>query len=56
MMVYLSRRNSLRGRLLLGGMLFYFFYKYMQYAVMVALTIAHFDFSCYSISTAFQKS
>jgi hypothetical protein len=29
-------RGSLRGRLLLGGMLFYFFYKYMQYAVMVA--------------------
>jgi hypothetical protein len=32
----LSWRGSLRGRLLLGGMLFYFFYKYMQYAVLVA--------------------
>lgn len=34
--IVLSQRNSLRGRLLLGGMFFYFFYKYMQYAVMVA--------------------
>ena len=35
--IVLSRRDSLRGRLLLGGMLFYFFYQYMQYAVMLAL-------------------
>ena len=34
--IVLSRRGSLRGRLLLGGMLFYFFYQYMQYAVMLA--------------------
>jgi hypothetical protein len=34
--IVLSRRNSLHGRLLLGGVLFYFFYKYIQYAVMVA--------------------
>lgn len=34
--IVLSWRGSLRGRLLLGGMLFYFFYKYMQYAVMLA--------------------
>ncbi len=34
--IVLSRRDSLRGRLLLGGMLFYFFYQYMQYAVMLA--------------------
>jgi hypothetical protein len=33
--IMLTWRGSLRGRLLLGGMLFYFFYKYMQYAVMV---------------------
>ncbi|HYX51751.1 MAG TPA: hypothetical protein VE843_18525, partial [Ktedonobacteraceae bacterium] len=32
----LTWRGSLRGKLLLGGMLFYFFYKYMQYAVMLA--------------------
>jgi hypothetical protein len=34
--IVLTWRGSLRGRLLLGGMLFYFFYKYMMYAVMVA--------------------
>src|SRR5262252_5980394 len=32
----LTWRGSLRGKLLLGGMLFYFFYKYMQYAVMLS--------------------
>lgn len=32
----LCRRNSLRGKLLLGGLLFYFFYTYLMYAVMVA--------------------
>jgi hypothetical protein len=32
----LSWRDSLRGRLLLGGMLFYFVYKYLMYATMVA--------------------
>lgn len=32
----LTWRGSLRGQLLLGGMLFYFFYKYMQYAVMLS--------------------
>ncbi len=36
MALILSWRGSLRGRLLLGGMLFYFFYQYMQYAVMMA--------------------
>lgn len=35
--IFLSWRGSLRGRLLLGGLLFYFFYKYMQYATMLAL-------------------
>jgi hypothetical protein len=34
--VYLARRNSLRGRLLLSGLLFYFFYVYLMYATMVA--------------------
>ena len=34
--IVLSQRNALRGRLLLGGMLFYFVYKYLMYAVMVA--------------------
>jgi hypothetical protein len=34
--IVLSWRGSLRGRLLLGGLLFYFFYVYMQYAVMIA--------------------
>jgi len=34
--IVLSQRNSLRGRLLLGGMLFYFVYQYLQYATMVA--------------------
>src|SRR6266568_1214551 len=34
--IILSQRNALRGRLLLGGMFFYFFYKYMMYATMVA--------------------
>jgi hypothetical protein len=34
--IVLSWRGSLRGQLLLGGMLFYFFYKYMQYAVMLS--------------------
>lgn len=28
--IYLSQRNSLRGRLLLGGLLFYFFYVYLM--------------------------
>lgn len=32
-----AARDRLRGRLLLGGMLFYFFYMYLMYAVMVAL-------------------
>jgi hypothetical protein len=32
----LSQRGSLRGRLLLGGMLFYFVYQYLMYAVMIA--------------------
>jgi hypothetical protein len=34
--VVLSWRGSLRGRLLLGGLLFYFVYVYMQYATSVA--------------------
>jgi len=34
--IVLSWRDSLRGQLLLGGMLFYFFYKYMMYAVMLS--------------------
>jgi hypothetical protein len=34
--IVLGQRNALRGRLLLGGMLFYFVYKYLMYAVMVA--------------------
>ncbi len=34
--IVLSQRNALRGRLLLGGMLFYFVYKYLMYATMVA--------------------
>ncbi len=34
--IVLTWRGSLRGQLLLGGMLFYFFYKYMQYAVLLA--------------------
>ncbi len=34
--IALTWRGSLRGQLLLGGMLFYFFYKYMQYAVMLS--------------------
>lgn len=28
--IYLSQRNSMRGRLLLGGLLFYFFYVYLM--------------------------
>jgi hypothetical protein len=31
-----ARQNSLRGRLLLSGMLFYLFYVYLMYATMVA--------------------
>jgi hypothetical protein len=34
--IVLSQRNALRGRLGLCGMLFYFVYKYLMYAVMVA--------------------
>lgn len=34
--IYQTGRNSLRGRLLLSGLLFYFFYVYLQYATMVA--------------------
>jgi hypothetical protein len=34
--IILTRRGSLRGRLLLGGLLFYFFYNYVMYATMVA--------------------
>ena len=34
--IWLDRRTSLRGRLLLLGVLFYFTYKYLQYAVMLA--------------------
>jgi hypothetical protein len=34
--IVLSQRNVLRGRLGLCGMLFYFVYKYLMYAVMVA--------------------
>lgn len=34
--LWLARQGSLRGRLLLGGMLFYFFYVYFMYATMIA--------------------
>lgn len=34
--IYLSQRNSLRGRLLLAGLLFYFFYGYLMFTVGVA--------------------
>jgi len=34
--IVLTWRGLLRGQLLLGGMLFYFFYKYMMYAVMLS--------------------
>ncbi len=34
--MFLSERNSLRGRLLLVGMLSYFFYVYLMYATMMA--------------------
>jgi hypothetical protein len=34
--IYLSQRNSLRGRLLLAGLLFYFFYVYLMATVGVA--------------------
>ncbi len=34
--IYLNQRNSLRGRLLLGGLLFYFFYVYLQVMTMYA--------------------
>lgn len=34
--IVLNHRNSLRGRILLTGLLFYFFYVYMMYAVMIA--------------------
>ena len=35
--LYLSWRGSLRGRLLLGGLLFFLFYAYLGYAMSVAL-------------------
>ena len=34
--IYLSQRNSLRGKLLLGGLLFYFVYAYLMYTTGVA--------------------
>lgn len=34
--IYQTGRNSLRGQLFLSGLLFYFFYVYLQYATMVA--------------------
>ncbi|MFN8496669.1 MAG: hypothetical protein U0641_02350 [Anaerolineae bacterium] len=34
--IYLDTRKSLRGRLLLSGLLFYFTYQYLQYATMLA--------------------
>ncbi len=34
--IYLSARGSLRGRLLLAGLLSYFFYVYLMYATMMA--------------------
>ncbi|MFN8483937.1 MAG: hypothetical protein U0768_12935 [Anaerolineae bacterium] len=34
--IYLDWRRSLRGRLLLSGLLFYFAYQYLQYAAMLA--------------------
>jgi len=34
--IYLTGRHSLRGRLLLGGLLCYFFYVYLMYATMMA--------------------
>jgi len=34
--IYLAARHSLRGRLLLGGLLCYFFYVYLMYATMMA--------------------
>jgi len=37
--IVLTWRGSLRGQLLLGGMLFYFFYKYMMYAVMLSFNL-----------------
>jgi hypothetical protein len=37
--VFLSLRNSLRGRLLLGGLLFYFFYVYLMYMTACSLNV-----------------
>ncbi|MBN2388486.1 MAG: hypothetical protein JXB85_15825 [Anaerolineales bacterium] len=34
--IYLTGRHSLRGRLLLGGLLCYFFYVYLMYATMMS--------------------
>ncbi|MBS1913891.1 MAG: hypothetical protein JST22_18020 [Bacteroidetes bacterium] len=34
--IHLRRRGSLRGRLLLAGLFFYFFYNYLMYATMTA--------------------
>jgi hypothetical protein len=34
--IYLSQRNSVRGKLLLGGLLFYFFYVYIMFTTGVA--------------------
>lgn len=37
--IYFNWRNSLRGRLFLNGMLFYFFYTYLQLMVMYAFNV-----------------
>lgn len=37
--VYLSQRSSLRGRLLLGGLLFYWFYAYLQMMVTYSFNV-----------------
>jgi hypothetical protein len=36
MAIFISLRNTLRGRLLLGGLLAYFWYVYIMYATMIA--------------------
>lgn len=39
--IILARRNSLRGRVMLLGLLFYFFYRYLMFATMSALNFMY---------------
>ncbi|HWQ84298.1 MAG TPA: alpha/beta hydrolase [Anaerolineales bacterium] len=49
--IYLSQGNSMRGRLLLGGLLFYWFYAYLQLMVTYSFNFLFLDYvTIYALS------